>query len=173
MDRATLPASVTLWCDLIESGTAAGLEATMTEDVVLHSPLTNAFVFTGKTDVTAVFEAAVRIVGDVKYGTILADGPSTWALIADGVVDGAPMQEVVLLRLDARGLVQDITLFGRPLPSLTAVMRDIAPPLLAHQGRPRLGALAGRGNAPLALVTKVVERLVMPKLAPKADISRP
>lgn len=46
------------------------------------------------------------------------------------------IEEAQLLRLDNGGLITEITLFGRPLPGLTAVMADIGPRLLRRQNRP-------------------------------------
>lgn len=163
---ADQPETVRRWCAAFESSDATGLADLLAPDVVLHSPLTNAFTFDGRDAVLEVFTAAVTLVGQVRFPSVLSDGDRTWALVADGVVDGSAMQEVQLVVLDERELVCDVTLFGRPLPSLTAVMRDIAPPLLAHQGRPRLGRATRVGNAPLAAVTRLVERHVMPRLAP-------
>lgn len=167
MERNTLPDSVFRWCELLESADTHGLEDILSAGVVLHSPLTNAFTFNGRDNVTAVFDAAVVIVKEIRYSSVLTDGSGAWALIADAMVDDAPMQEVVLMNLDDDGLIREITLFGRPLASLTAVMRDIAPPLLARQGRGLVGKATIPGNAPLAFVTRMVERHVMPRIAPR------
>lgn len=171
-DSGSLPDTVRRWREMFEAGSADGVEDLMAEDITLHSPLTNAFTFDGPQNVAEVFRVVVRVVSEIRYHTILAEptasgSSTTWALIASGFVDGEPMEEVVLMTLNSQGLIRDMTLFGRPLPSLTAVMRDIAGPLLAAQGRSTLGRLTGPANAPLALITKLVERHVMPRLAPR------
>lgn len=168
MDREALPDSIRRWTELLESGTTQGLADLLSDDVVVHSPLTNAFTFDGKGNVVDLFDTVVDLITGIRYFSILSDGDRTWALMADAIIDGEPMQEALLMKLDDAGLIRDITLFGRPLPSLTAVMKDIAPPLLAKQGRALVGRATVPGNAPLALITKVVERHVMPRLAPRA-----
>jgi hypothetical protein len=80
-----------------------------------------------------------------------------------------PIEEAQLIRLNHDGLITEITLFGRPLPGLTAVMRRIVPLILGRQGRSQLGAVLGAATVPLhALTTSGEARLV-----PLADPRRP
>jgi hypothetical protein len=73
-----------------------------------------------------------------------------------------------LLRLDPAGLIRELTLFGRPIPGLAAVMADIGPRLLQRQGRPGLARIVNLATRPLAVITRLGER----RLVPLADPDR-
>jgi len=57
------------------------------------------------------------------------------------------------MRVDRDGLITELTLFGRPLPGVTAVMAAIGPALLRRQGRPAMAYGVGAATRPLAAMT--------------------
>ena len=86
------------------------------------------------------------------------------------------VEEAQLLRLDGDGLIREITLFGRPLPALTAVMSGIGPRIARHQGRRGLAAFLRLNTAPLHAMVTFGDRRVVPLAAPPrhtepADVS--
>ncbi|HEY0716904.1 MAG TPA: hypothetical protein VGD68_04750, partial [Streptosporangiaceae bacterium] len=136
--------------------------------VVLISPLTAQFTFDGRDRVADVLIAGFEVIDDIRYHTEVGDD-RTRALFYRGRCGQQLLEEAQLLRLNHEGLITEITLFGRPLPGLTAVMRRIGPIILRRQGRPRLGGLLGAATLPLHALTSSGER----HLAPLADPRRP
>ena len=134
--------------------------------VVLISPLTEVFRFRGPDEVAEVMAAAWEVVTDVRWHTVLGDDTAR-ALFFHARARGEVVEEAQLLRFDAAGLITELTFFGRPLPGLTAVMAGIGGPLLRRQGRPLAGRLIGAAIAPLAALTKVGERRIVPFADPK------
>ncbi|MCD7445204.1 hypothetical protein K4B79_44335 [Streptomyces lincolnensis] len=80
-----------------------------------------------------------------------------------------PFEEAQLLRLDHEAHIKEITLFGRPMPALTAMMITLGPDLTLRQGRRSLTARQRR--AAHALVT-FRDRSVVPPPRPGARRSR-
>lgn len=136
-------------------------------DVVFISPLTEAFRFRGPDEVVEVLEAAWEVFTDLRWHTVVGDG-DTRVLFFHATANGEPVEEAQLLRFDGDGLIQELTFYGRPLPGVTAVLAGIGAPLLRRQGRPGMARLIGAATAPLALLTKVGER----RLVPLADPAR-
>jgi hypothetical protein len=62
----------------------------------------------------------------------------------------------------------ELTLFGRPLPGLTAVMARIVPEILRAQRRLVMARVVAAATGPLAALTKLGEQ----RLVPLADPSR-
>jgi len=63
--------------------------ATLADDVVIHSPLTDRVAFRGLAEARALFEVVYEKLQDLKYHTTIGDG-RTRALVGDAVVGGSP-----------------------------------------------------------------------------------
>ncbi|GAA3385185.1 hypothetical protein GCM10020369_17690 [Cryptosporangium minutisporangium] len=155
------------WRAAGERGDAEAAAACLAEDAVAISPLTAAFRFTGRDQVREMLIAATAVFSDLRYHTEVGD-EHTRALFLTGRAGREQFEEAQLLRFDAHGRITELTLFGRPLPALTRVMGDIGPLLLRRQGRPGLARVVQAATAPLALLTRVGER----RLVPLADPNR-
>jgi hypothetical protein len=155
------------WRAAGEAGDADAAVACLAEQAVLISPLTAEFVFSGRAQVHEVLIAAFQVFDDVHYHTEVGD-ESTRALFMNGSVGGQPFEEAQLLRFDADGLITELTLFGRPLPPLTEVMARLGPLLVRRQGQPGLARVIGAATKPLAALTRLGER----RLVPLADPNR-
>ena len=92
----------------------------------------------------------------------------TRALFYHGRCGREQFEEAQLLRLDSDGFIVELTLFGRPLPGLTAVMAGIGPLLLQRQGRPGMSRVVGAATKPLAALTRLGDA----RLVPQADPAR-
>jgi hypothetical protein len=138
------------------AATAGCLDA----EVQVVSPLTAAFRFTGREQVTEMFRAAFTVIDNISYHTETGD-EATRALFYRGRCRGQDFEEAQLLRFDASGQIRELTLFGRPLPGLTAVLRGIGPELLRAK-RPWLARVIGLAAAPLDVMSRVGERRLMP-----------
>ena len=151
-----------------ENHDAAQAIACLAGNVVLISPLTAQFTFDGRDRVGDVLTAGFQVIDEIRFHTEVGDD-RTRALFYYGRCGKQPFEECQLIRLNHEGLITEITLFGRPLPGLTAVMRRIAPAILRRQGRPQLGGLLGVATVPLHALTSSGEQ----RLVPLADPRRP
>jgi hypothetical protein len=167
----TVDETVTTWQRAQETEDTDALRRVLAPAVVLVSPLTEAFRFRGPDEVVEVFASAWSVISDVHWHTALGD-ESARALFMTCRARGEAVEEAQLLRFDAAGLVTEITLFGRPLPGLTAVMAGISAPLLRRQGRPTAGRLLGAAVAPLAAFTRLGERRLVPLADPARAVRR-
>lgn len=139
----------------------------LTDDVVLHSPLTDRFAFHGKEDVRRLFAVVYEKFHGLDYHTEIA-GDRQHVLIGSASVGGQHIDETLLLDLADDGKIREITLFIRPLTGLTAVMAALGPDLARRNGRsPFVAGLLKVMTAPLLAATrsgdKVGLRLALPK----------
>jgi ketosteroid isomerase-like protein len=155
------------WRAAIESGDAAAATACLAPDVQVISPLTAEFRFSGPAQVGDMLAAAYEVIKDIRVHTEVGTG-DTRALFFYASVAGQPLEEAQLLRFDEAGRIRELTLFGRPLPAGTAVMARIGPKLLRRPGRPGMGRLIGIAVAPIAALTRLGEK----RLVPLADPNR-
>lgn len=161
----TVDETVASWQQAGQTKDIALLRRCLAPDVVMISPLTDAFRFHGPDQLCEVIGAAWEVLTDLRFHTVVGDD-STRALFFHSTAAGQPVEEAQLLRFDDDGLVTELTLYGRPLPGVTAVMTGIAGPLLRRQGRPLVGRLLTAATAPLALLTRVGERRIVPLADP-------
>lgn len=141
--------------------------ACLAEDVQVISPLTARFRFHGRAQARDMLVAAFEVIDTIRYHTELGDG-SARALFFNGRCGREDFEEAQLLRFDDDGLIEELTLFGRPLPGVTAVMAAIGPAMLKRRQQPFLARLIGAASAPLVLLTRTGEK----RLVPLADPNR-
>ncbi|MFL5845965.1 MAG: nuclear transport factor 2 family protein [Solirubrobacteraceae bacterium] len=107
--------------EVVEAKDLDALETILAEDVVLHSPVTFK-PFEGRPVVVHVLRTVVEVFQDFRYVAELErDGLTTLifkARVGEREVDG-----IDLLHTGADGLIDDITVFIRPLSGLSA-LRD-------------------------------------------------
>lgn len=161
MSRSTIAA----WRAAGESADVAAAMACLATDVEVVSPLTAQFRFHGSAQVADMLASAFEVISDIRFHTEVGDG-DTWALFYHGRACRETVEEAQLLRLDADGLIREITLFGRPLPALTEVMAGIGPRLLRRQGQPVLARLVTLAAGPLNAMTRMGERTLLPRADP-------
>jgi hypothetical protein len=163
----TVGATVRAWRAAGERGDAAAAAACLAGEVEVVSPLTAAFRFHGRDEVADLLAAAFEVIAGIRFHTEVGDG-DTRALFYRATAGREAFEEAQLLRFGPDGLIRELTLFGRPLPALTAIMQGVGPRLLRRQGRPAFGRLIGLASAPLAAMTRFGER----RLFPLADRTR-
>ena len=156
------------WRLAAETHDAARAIACLAGNVVLISPLTAHFTFDGRDRVGDVMIAAFQVIDNIRFHTEVGDD-RTRALFYHARCGRQALEEAQLIRLNHDGLITEITLFGRPLPGLTAVMRRIVPLILGRQGRSQLGSVLGVAAVPLHAITTSGEQ----RLVPLADPRRP
>lgn len=157
--------TIAAWRRAGESGDAAAAGACLAADVELVSPLTAQFRFHGPAQVTDVLASAFEVVRDIRFHTEVGDG-DTWALFFHGRAGREAVEEAQLIRLNADGLIRELTIFGRPLPALTEVMAGIGPRLLRRQRQPGLARVVALATAPLNAMVRMGERGLLPRADP-------
>jgi hypothetical protein len=160
--------TIAAWRDAGERGDADAAGRLLAAGIEVVSPLTERFRFHGPEQVTTMLAAAFSTISDIRYHTQVG-ADDTWALFFHARIGRQVVEEAQLLRLDASGHIRALTLFGRPLPALTAVMSDIGPRMLRGQRRPVLARLVGALTGPMAVLTRVGDR----RIVPLADPGRP
>jgi len=153
------------WRLAAENHDAGQAIACLAGNAVLISPLTAQFTFDGRDRVADVMIAAFKVIDDIRFHTEVGDD-RTRALFYTGRCGHQALEEAQLIRLNHEGLITEITMFGRPLPGLTAVMRRIVPLILGRQGRPQLGSVLGVAAAPLHAITASGEQRLVPLASP-------
>ncbi len=153
-------ATVASWRSAEERGDVDAAVACLSRDVVLSSPLTEQFRFEGSDQLRDFLTSAFTAVKDVSYHTQTGEGDA-YALFYRARVGSQPFEEAQLLRLDDQARIKEITLFGRPMPALTALMISAGSELARGQGRRGVAALMRASAAPVhAMVTFGARRLV-------------
>src|ERR1700742_4846681 len=153
------------WRLAAENHDAARAIACLAGNVVLISPLTAQFTFDGRDRVGDVMIAAFQVIDNIRFHTEVGDD-RTRALFYHARCGRQPIEEAQLIRLGHDGLITEITLFGRPLPGLTAVMRRIVPLILGRQGKSQLGVALGAATVPLHAITTSGEQRLGPLASP-------
>jgi hypothetical protein len=112
------------------------LLATMRPDVVLHSPITNAFAFRGHDQMRALIEDVHAVVSDSVYTLDVGDD-RTRVLRLEARVGRQRIDETLVMTLDEDGLIAAMELFVRPLPGVTALAAALGPRVARRRSRMR------------------------------------
>jgi hypothetical protein len=160
-------ATVARWRAAAESADADAAVACLSPDVVLSSPLTEQFRLEGTDQLRDFLEAAFTAVKDIRFHTETGQG-DTYALVYRARVGTQPFEEAQLLRFDDEARIEEITLFGRPMPALTALMLTLGPELARRQGRRGLAALMRASTAPIHAMVTLGDRTMVPQTRPGA-----
>lgn len=165
-DRMTHP-TIEAYVQAVARMDAPGMRTTFADDIVLISPLTNAFRFRGAESVATVFASAFDVLTLDDVHTVTG-ADEAWAVVVRGHVSRRiPFEECQLLRLADDGRVAEITLIGRPVSALLAVMARIGPAMHRRGLMSRAAALASGGVRPLAGLMGLIERFVLPRMPPR------
>lgn len=166
----TAPSAATTverWRAAGESADADAAFACLSPDIVLSSPLTEQFRLEGSDQLRDFLASAFTAVEDIRFHTQVGEG-DTYALAYRARVGTQPFEEAQLLRLDDKAQIREITLFGRPLPALTALMITMGPNLARRQGRRGLAALMRASTAPVHAMITFGDRRVVPMSRPRS-----
>jgi hypothetical protein len=137
------------------------------EGVVLGSPLTDQFRLEGSDQLRDFLTEAFVAIDDIRFHTETGQG-ETYTLVCRAMVAGQPFEEAQLLRFDDEARITEITLFGRPMPALTALMTTLGPALARQQGRRGLATLLRVSAAPIHAMVTSGDRRVVPQTQPRS-----
>jgi hypothetical protein len=127
------------------------------DDAVLRSPFTDNVVFEGRDQLDGLIEVILDVLDDLAYTDELhSDG--TAVLVGHASVNGLRLQFVDHLKLSDDGLVQEMTVFFRPLPATTAALRRIGAGLGRQKSNARAQLIRAMA-APLAAMSRAGDRL--------------
>ncbi|MFI7127004.1 nuclear transport factor 2 family protein [Nonomuraea sp. NPDC050153] len=139
------------------------LLATLADDVVFRSPLSANAPFHGKEQVRELFSVVFDVLSDLRYQKDVGDG-RTRALTATARLGRQEIHEAALVEVGEDGLITEITMWIRPLPGLTAMMAALGPGLARATGKPGLPWLVAAAVKPLAAMTRLGDRTLVPLL---------
>jgi hypothetical protein len=159
--------TVARWRAAAESADADAALACLSPDIVLNSPHTDQFPLEGTDQLRDFLGAAFTAVKGINFHTQTGQG-DTYALVYRARVGSEPFEEAQLLRLDDEARIKEITLFGRPLPALTALMITLGPDLARRQGRRGLATFLRVSATPIHAMVSSGDRTVVPRTRPKA-----
>ena len=108
----------------VEAKDLEAAEATLREDVVLHSPILFRG-FQGREIVIGVLTHVAATLEDFRYTDELA-GEGTVMLRFKARVGDRELEGIDFLELDDDGLVRELTVFMRPMSALTAFNEQMA-----------------------------------------------
>ncbi len=100
----------------VEHMDVQAISSQLAEDVVFHSPVTF-HPFLGRKDVTRLLELVSQTFSDFRYtDELTVDGAE--ALVFRASVGNRELEGIDLLRFNEDGLINDFTVFIRPLSAL-------------------------------------------------------
>jgi hypothetical protein len=137
---------------------------TFAEDAVLRSPFTDNLVFEGHKQLDALVAVILDVLDDLTYTDELHSS-SAAVLVGHARVDGLRLQFTDYLKLRGDGLIQEMTVFFRPLPATTAAMRRFGEGLGRQKSTSRARVI-GSMVAPLAFMARTGDRLGIRLLNP-------
>src|SRR6516165_12186583 len=127
------------------------------ENAVLRSPFTDNLAFKGREQLDAIIAVILDVLDDLTYTDEL-HGDGTAVLVGRATVDGLALQFSDHLKLRDDGLIQEMTVFFRPLPASTQALRRIGEGLGRQKSALR-GRVLNSLAAPLAFMSRTGDRV--------------
>jgi ketosteroid isomerase-like protein len=158
-DAAVAAASETTrrFREAAQAGDVEALLATLAEDVVLRSPITDRVTFHGRQEIRELMRSVFATVENIRYFADVGDA-RTRALFDRATVGGQALEQAIRVELDERHQIAQITIFFRPLPGLAGLTAALGPRVARKHG-PARALIARVLLAPLALATRAGDRL--------------
>lgn len=127
------------------------------EDAVLRSPFTDSMAFAGRQQVDALVAVILEVLEDLTYTDEL-HSDQTAVLVGHARVGRLRLQFCDYLKVRDDGLIEEMTVFFRPLPATTAALRRIGDGLGKRKSNFR-GRLINMMTAPLASMAQTGDRV--------------
>lgn len=157
------PPAIEAWVEADRRLDLETMRAQLADDVVLVSPLTDAFDFRGPDEVMAVFATVFDLLQDIAIERVVG-ADRDWVLHGSQRLHGANMEEVQWLHLNEAGKIDHITLFIRPVAAVLGTLGSIGTGLHKRGVLPRSAAVASRPVSIVAWVFRFIERVIMPRV---------
>lgn len=146
----------------LDAGDHSMMMSTLSEDVVLRSPITGRTPIGGKESVGVVTRIVLNAFQGMT-GTAHPIGDDQAMIRFTATVDGDEVEGVDLLRFDADGQICEVTVMVRPLPALVSLMNAIGADVARANGHPWLARLT-KGTAVLKAVVHTTDRHLVPRV---------
>lgn len=159
--------AVSIWRRAGEAGDAGLARTALADDAVLVSPLTEQFRFEGGDTIAELFDDAFAVLTEIRFTDQITDHDRI-ALVAQARIGDRAVEEAQRLRLDGSGLIGELTIFLRPLPALTALLRALGPRVSRRLGKPGTARLLGVAGAALDGMATSDDARFMPMVRPRA-----
>ena len=158
------PPAVDAWEQADRRLDLSTMKQQLAADVRLVSPLTDAFTFDGPDEVIGVFESAFEVLRDIEVHRVTG-ADRDWVLWGKNTLRGRNLEEIQWLHLDEEGLIDEITLFVRPVAAAADLLARIGGPM-ARRGlmNERLIGGASLLAAVPAGQLAVAEKRILPRL---------
>jgi len=138
--------------------------ACFAENAVIRSPFTDNLAFQGRPQLDGLVAVILDVLKDLTYiDELHADRAAV--LVGHARVDGLRIQFCDYLKLRDDGLVEELTVFFRPLPATTAALRRFGDGLGRRKSSFR-GHLISTMSAPLAMMARTGDRVAVRLLQP-------
>lgn len=144
----------------LDAGDYDLMMTTMTDDVVLRSPITGRVPIVGAEDVRTL----VTVVLGAMEGLTSRQGAvdeRTGLIHFEATVRGVQIEGVDLLQFNDEGLITELRIFIRPLPGLMTLMAAVGPGVARSNGRPLVALLAAM-IWPMVAAMRLADRFVVP-----------
>jgi hypothetical protein len=142
-----------------ERGDADALAVLLAPDVVFRSPMTDRVRFEGRAEVAELHRDIFAILDGLQTTEPLALGNAR-SFSFTARIRGVELEAHVVLHLNDDDLIDDITVFIRPLPALATLFATL-PPRVSARRRGRLhGVVAALLTRPIAFVVRTADRFV-------------
>lgn len=142
-----------------ETKDVEGLIATLSPDVVFHSPITDRVAFHGHDEMRELLEAVFDTIADIHFFADVGEG-RTRALFFRGYVGRQQVEESVRVELDDQDRIVDLTASFRPLPALTTIAATLVPKVIARRRGRIAGVIVKLAMTPIMLLTRLGDRAV-------------
>ncbi|WP_107658021.1 nuclear transport factor 2 family protein [Nocardia suismassiliense] len=133
MDEATTTDAVDRFRAATKDRDFEAVQATLTPDATLISPLSGRLVFRGADDLRILLTAAYGGVSGLRWTEQIGDGAHR-VLLAEAALGPFRFTEALVLELADDGRIRTLKPHLRPWLSLTALAVWLAPGLLKHPG---------------------------------------
>ena len=142
-----------------ERGDADALAVLLAPDVVFHSPMTARVRFEGREEVAELHRDIFAILDDLKTTEPLARG-NHQSFSFTARVRGVELEAHVVLHVNDDDLIDDLTVFIRPLPALATLFSALPPRVSARTHGRLSGLVAALLTRPIAFVVRTADRFV-------------
>jgi hypothetical protein len=156
-DPEPLP-SVSAFRQAAERRDLEGILATLTPDVVIHSPVSTRLRFEGIEQARELFGIVFAELGEFTYTDDFGDEESR-ILVYRGRFVGEEIEETQVLRLAADGRIRELTFFIRPLPGLAGIAGGLAPRLARRRHGVLLVLVMSLAGRVLKLLVSLGDRI--------------
>jgi hypothetical protein len=148
----------------MESRDRRAAVAAFAENAVLRSPFTDNLAFEGREQVDTLMGVIFDVLDDLAYTDEL-HGDRTAVLVGHARVDGLQLQFTDHVKLRDDGLIEEMTVYFRPLPATTAAMRRFGERLGRRKSTLRARMVSSM-VAPLAFMARTGDRVGVRLLKP-------